>query len=60
LEYYADEISLIPDFFNATVFRKFFPIEKAKIITSIALFYDLGNPSAIVQDIELVLAEYGI
>lgn len=60
MEYYTDDISLIPDFFSAAAFRKLFPNEKAKIITSIAMFYDLESPAAFVLDIESVLADDGI
>lgn len=59
-EYYTEEISLIPDFFSAASFNVSFPQEKAKIITSIAMFYDLENPMGFVRDIELVLAEDGV
>ncbi len=59
-EYYTNDISLIPDFFSAKVFQEQFPREKARIITSIAMFYDLENPAAFVQDIEAVLADDGI
>jgi hypothetical protein len=59
-EYYTDDISLIPDFFSAEAFRKNFPDDKAKIVTSIAMFYDLENPVAFVKDIESVLADDGI
>ena len=34
-EYYTDDITLIPDFFTAENFKKIFPAEKAKIITSL-------------------------
>ena len=33
-------------------FKKDFPNEKAKIITSIAMFYDLESPGTFVKDIE--------
>jgi hypothetical protein len=59
-EYYTDDISLISDFFTAKVFKERFPNKKAKIITSIAMFYDLENPVAFVNDIESILAEDGI
>jgi len=59
-EFYTDEISLIPTFFSATAFKKDFPNEKAKIITSIAMFYDLESPVAFVKDIEQCLTEDGI
>ena len=59
-EFYTNEISLIPTFFSASAFNKDFPIEKAKIITSIAMFYDLENPIAFVEDIEKCLTDDGI
>ncbi len=59
-EYYAGHISLIPDFFSASSFRKLFPIEKARIITSIAMFYDLENPKEFVGDVESILADDGV
>lgn len=60
LEFYTDDILLIPDFFSAEVFRHDFPSDKAKIITSIAMFYDLENPLAFVKDIEACLEDDGI
>lgn len=60
IEYYGGDIHLIPDFFSADIFRKEFPNEKAKIITSIAMFYDLESPVSFVRDVESVLADDGI
>jgi hypothetical protein len=59
-EFYTDEISLIPTFFTSESFKKDFPNEKAKIITSIAMFYDLESPGRFVKDIEECLHEDGI
>lgn len=59
-EYYTDDISLIPEFFSAAAFRKLFPNEKAKIVTSIAMFYDLERPVDFVNDIRDVLADDGL
>ena len=59
-EFYTDEISLIPTFFTVGAFKKDFLNENAKIITSIAMFYDLENPVAFVKDIEQCLTEDGI
>lgn len=58
--YYTDDIQLIPDFFTAAKFEEIFPGSKAKIITSIAMFYDLESPADFVKDIEKVLADNGI
>lgn len=59
-EYYTGGIDLIPDFFSADAFRASFPKEKAKIVTSIAMFYDLERPMDFVRDIESVLADDGV
>ena len=59
-QYYTDDIILIPDFFTASKFENIFPNEKAKIITSIAMFYDLEDPRSFVSDIEKCLSEDGL
>jgi len=59
-QYYTEDLTLIPDFFNAEKFVIMFPNEKAKIITSIAMFYDLEDPKSFVTDIEKCLADEGI
>lgn len=59
-KYYTNDITLISDFFSATTFKSVFPGKKAKIITSIAMFYDLEDPKKFVRDIELCLANDGI
>jgi len=57
--HYADGIALVPDFFSAKVFRKH-QTEKAKIITSIAMFYDLEDPASFVREIAEILRDDGI
>lgn len=58
-EYYPDEIKLVPDFFSATAYHSV--MEKpAKIVTSIAMFYDLEEPIKFAQEIESVLADDGV
>lgn len=58
--YYRDHITLVPDFFSADVFRQQFGSRKARIITSIAMFYDLESPLSFVQDIASVLDDEGV
>ncbi len=58
--FYTNEIVLIPDFFSANKFLAAFPNKKAKIITSIAMFYDLENPLQFAREIEMILTEDGI
>ncbi len=59
-DFYRDDIMLLPDFFSSSVFRQKFPDQKAKIVTSIAMFYDLENPVGFTRDIESILADDGI
>lgn len=59
-EFYQDDITLIADFFSKAKFMSIFPNDKAKIITSIAMFYDLESPLDFVRDIESCLSEDGI
>lgn len=58
-EYYPADIALVPDFFSSDAYRS---VEKkpARIVTSIAMFYDLDAPIAFSKQIESVLAEDGI
>ena len=48
------------DFFNAMVFNRKFPNTKAKIITSVAMFYDLEDPNRFVKDVASILAPRGV
>jgi hypothetical protein len=59
-EHYKPGIVLVPEFFSAASFRRVFADRKAKIITSIAMFYDLEQPLAFVSDIHEILADEGI
>lgn len=59
-EYYSSHITLIPDFFSARSVRNIFGEKKAKVITSIAMFYDLEFPMNFMNDIYEVLSDDGI
>ena len=58
--FYTGGVELIPEFFSAAVFRSKYPNSRPKIITSIAMFYDLENPLRFVNEIAEILAEDGI
>ena len=59
-KYYTDNIKIIPDFFSADAVTKAFGDKKAKVITSISMFYDLEEPLKFVEDINKTLADDGI
>ena len=58
--YYPKHVQLIPDFFNAPAFAKHFGSEKAKIITSIAMFYDLDDPTSFMKQVYECLDDEGV
>lgn len=53
-------IKIINNYFNSKNFKENFSEEKAKIITSCAMFYDLENPIEFVSNIEEILDEDGV
>lgn len=59
-EHYPKHITLIPDFFSADIFKKNFPGKKAKVVTSIAMFYDLDVPMDFVRNIGEILDDEGV
>lgn len=59
-EFYQNGIELVPDFFTASAFQSKFQARKAKIVTSIAMFYDLEKPRDFVADIYEILDDDGV
>ena len=57
--FYKRDTKLIIDFFSRKIFSKV-TAKKAKIITSIAMFYDLEDPNKFVKDIYAVLDDEGV
>jgi hypothetical protein len=57
--YYPAEVKLVPEFFSAKAYRSVTD-KPARIITSIAMFYDLDDPVAFAKQIEEVLADDGV
>jgi hypothetical protein len=58
-DYYPDDVKLVPDFFSADAYVST-GAQPAKIVTSIAMFYDLDDPIAFARQIEMSLADDGI
>lgn len=59
-KYYPDYVELIPDFFSAENLIKVRPDKKAKVVTSIAMFYDLERPIDFAKDVCSILDNDGI
>jgi len=51
---------IIHDYFNYEAFKREFGNKKAKLITSIAMFYDLEDPNTFVEDVKKCLDRDGL
>lgn len=58
-EYYPRDTEIVVDFFSAASFRNVSNVP-ARIITSIAMFYDVEDPIAFAQDVSDCLAPNGV
>lgn len=59
-EYYPAHIKLVPDFFSSANVKKVFGSKRAKVITSISMFYDLEEPMSFMQQVFEVLDQNGV
>lgn len=59
-QYYPPYVHLIPDFFSADRFRANLGGDHARVITSIAMFYDLESPLDFMKEVCDVLAPDGV
>jgi hypothetical protein len=59
-DFYAGGIDLVPEFFSARAFRARCGDAKARIITAIAMFYDLESPRDFIREVAEVLSPDGI
>jgi len=57
---YRKDIKTVSDFFSYDIIRKYLGKKRAKLITSIACFYDLPNPIKFVEDIYQSLDDNGV
>lgn len=58
-QYYPADIRLVPDFFSSAAYRSI-ENQPARIVTSIAMFYDLDSPVNFAKEIASVLADDGV
>ena len=58
--HYPSWVQYLPDFFTAENYQSQMGHEKAKIITSISMFYDLEDPTSFMRDIHEVLDDDGV
>lgn len=58
-QYYPDHVTLVPTFFDADTYCNHCT-KKAKVVTTISMFYDLPDPVQFAQHIKNILASDGI
>jgi hypothetical protein len=59
-KYYADDVTVVSEFFSKDLFLTAAENRRAKLITSIAMFYDLDNPVAFAQEVHDCLTGDGL
>lgn len=59
-QYYPNDISYVADFFSEDSYRSIEKNKNAKLIMSIACFYDLEDPISFVRDIYSILDDDGL
>lgn len=50
----------ITDYFSHAAFARVFPDKKARVVTSIAMFYDLEDPSSFIKDVSDIMTDDGL
>jgi len=58
-EYYPEHIRYIPDFFSSEIVQRQIG-KRAKVVTSIAMFYDLASPISFMRQVHDILDQDGI
>jgi len=58
--FYPENIALATDFFSVEAYRRLFGNAEAKIVTSIAMLYDLPAPQSFIDAIASILSSDGI
>ena len=59
-KYYPEHVQLVPELFSAENIQRIIGAQKAKVITSLSMFYDLPSPLDFMREIAEVLADDGV
>lgn len=59
-KYYPSDVELIPEFFSSEAIRARYGSRKAKVVTSVAMFYDLEDPLGFMRQVYDVLDNDGV
>lgn len=50
-EYFKSHVDYVADFFSETLYRSYFQDQKAKLVTSFSMFYDLEDPCQFAREV---------
>ena len=59
-QYYSDDTIAVAEFFSAKSWRARFGNAKAKLVTSVAMLYDLEHPLEFMHDVASIMADDGV
>ncbi|UJW29730.1 class I SAM-dependent methyltransferase [Saccharothrix sp. AJ9571] len=59
-EYYPPKVELVADFFSREAFEQRLGDRRAKVVTSVAMFYDLPDPMRFMREVRDILADDGV
>ncbi len=54
-KYYQSHVDHVADFFSKDLYRNYFPDQKAKLVTSFSMFYDLEDPCDFARQVNSIL-----
>src|SRR6185295_10125134 len=58
--FYPPHIRAVPDFFSEAGYRRLVGLQRASLVTSVAMLYDLEDPLAFMQSVSRILADEGL
>lgn len=59
-QFYPPEVAVIADFFSARRFNEAFPAQKARVVMSFSMFYDLEQPLDFMREVASILDDRGV
>ena len=59
-KFFPPNVNYIPDFFSEKIFKERFGNQKAKVVTSFSMFYDLEDPCDFARQVNSILDSDGI
>jgi NDP-4-keto-2,6-dideoxyhexose 3-C-methyltransferase len=58
--YYPGEVRILPELFSGKIIKEHLGLKKAKVVTAIAVFYDLDAPAEFLEDVRDILSDDGV